>query len=60
MENTIHPENAGRIGAHLAVEVANDPADKIPPSLGVTNLPDLYVNAGGVVVSYFEWAKNLT
>lgn len=54
--------NAARIKAPIIVEAANAPvdaeADQILDAAGVTVLPDILVNAGGVTVSYFEWAQN--
>jgi glutamate dehydrogenase (NAD(P)+) len=64
MENQITTENAERIRARLIVEGANGPvtfdAETILKKQGAVILPDLYINAGGVVVSYFEWTKNLS
>ncbi len=63
LECQIHAENAADIKARLIVEDANGPitmaGDKILQEKGVVVLPDIVANAGGVVVSYFEWVQNL-
>ena len=61
-ENTITEENAASVKAKLIVEGANGPttpeADKILESHKVVVVPDILANAGGVIVSYFEWVQN--
>jgi glutamate dehydrogenase (NAD(P)+) len=64
MENQITANNAPHVRAKLIVEGANGPitvdAEEIIKKRGIPIIPDIYVNAGGVVVSYFEWTKNLS
>jgi len=63
MENQITAYNAGRVNARLVVEAANGPttplADEILAERDIRLVPDILANAGGVVVSYFEWIQNL-
>jgi glutamate dehydrogenase (NAD(P)+) len=64
LESVITGENAPKIKAKLIGEAANGPltpeADEVFAKKGTIVVPDMYLNAGGVTVSYFEWLKNLS
>jgi glutamate dehydrogenase (NAD(P)+) len=63
LENQLTGRNASRVRASLVIEAANGPttpdADRIFNDRGITVVPDILANAGGVTVSYFEWVQDL-
>lgn len=63
MENQLREDNADSVRAKIVLEGANGPttpdADRILEGKGITVMPDILTNCGGVVVSYFEWVQNL-
>lgn len=63
LENQINESNANQLQCKYVVEAANGPttleADEILKQRGITLVPDILANAGGVVVSYFEWVQNI-
>ncbi len=64
IENQITKANADKVRAKMVLELANGPvtpeADKILFERGIPSMPDFLVNSGGVIVSYFEWAQNIS
>ncbi len=64
LESVIHKDNAGDLNCKIVAEAANGPVTAeggdILIEKGILVLPDMYLNAGGVTVSYFEWLKNLS
>jgi glutamate dehydrogenase (NAD(P)+) len=64
LENVVNGENAPKVKAKIIGEAANGPltpdADDVFAQRGTLVVPDMYLNAGGVTVSYFEWLKNLS
>jgi glutamate dehydrogenase (NAD(P)+) len=64
LEHSITAENAARVKARVILEAANGPVDvqanRLLREAGCLLVPDVYANAGGVIVSYFEWLKNLS
>ena len=63
IENTITTDNIDKLKCKVIIEAANHPvtpdADKELHSRGVTIIPDILANSGGVTVSYFEWTQNI-
>ncbi len=63
LEGALHADNADAVRASLVVEAANMPAtveaDEIFAEKGITVIPDILANSGGVIASYFEWTQNL-
>lgn len=64
LENQVNSENAANIKCKILAEAANGPvtpeAEQVLLKKGIIVIPDIYINAGGVSVSYFEWLKNLS
>lgn len=64
LEDQVHADNAGDVRADVVLEIANGPVtsdgDRVLDERGITVLPDVLVNAGGVIVSWLEWIQNRT